>query len=195
LHRYIFNGVIVPHWAPIEVQNLELKVATIDGRNYSIGLTVIASYFSLLVTVEQPTADMGTFKNEIMSIVLGIFDAIGYHLGRAIAARVTTVLDLSTNQMVPFDEHIAELANTVAERPVTVEKVISLTCGSVTLMDALHNLREAILQPRDTGFACYRAVENILQDFREADEDNKRAWERLRESLRIDRSWIEPLLQ
>lgn len=58
-------------------------------------------------------------------------------------------------------------------------------------------MREAIRQPNDTGFFCYRAIESIRQHFYEPQDGKKDgpSWERLRSSLRIDRSWIGALTE
>ncbi|MBD1881456.1 hypothetical protein NC997_14080 [Trichocoleus sp. DQ-A2] len=75
------------------------------------------------------------------------------------------------------------------------EKVWLLARDSQPLRRALANLREAIREPNDTGFFCFRAIESIRQHFYEPqDRDtDKPSWERLRNSLRIDRSWIDAL--
>lgn len=61
----------------------------------------------------------------------------------------------------------------------------------------LADLREAIQQPRDTGFFLYRAIESLMQSFRTDDhkKSKERAWQSLRAELSVSEDNIRRLEQ
>lgn len=65
---------------------------------------------------------------------------------------------------------------------------IELVLGSVAIKLALADLRKAKDNAVDSGFYCYRAVESIRQEFGEVAGT---AWEHLRDSLKVDRPYID----
>lgn len=56
---------------------------------------------------------------------------------------------------------------------------------------ALAQLRNAMREATGTGFFCYQALEAMMQDIRNDNDTDPRAWERFRTSLNIDRSAID----
>jgi hypothetical protein len=195
MNTYIFNGIVSPHWTPVETQNLRLDVQTRDGRSYNLALSVIGSYISLSTTLAEPVEDLATFKNEIMPLVRCIFDTIGYQVGRAIDVKLTTVLDTSNNMLMPFDDRVDELSRTQAERPSTIEELVPMACGSIALMDALRDLRQAIQYPNDTAFYCARAIESLVNTFRSSNspdntQSRNQAWSDFRQNLLVGQDVI-----
>jgi len=58
----------------------------------------------------------------------------------------------------------------------------------------LADLRSSALNPRDAGLLCYRAVEALMQYYKEPEEEeSKKAWGRMREDLHFDKSYLEEL--
>jgi len=50
--------------------------------------------------------------------------------------------------------------------------------------------------PVETGFYCYRAIEAMMQSMKsDPNDDDSRAWQKLREALKIDRNVIDSVKQ
>ncbi len=121
-------------------------------------------------------------------------NSYGYLSGRGYDVEITSVVDPNGQQTV-FGVGIRELEKTKDDRPLSFEELLSVMSKSPHLHRALGDLREAIRSPFDTGLFCYRAIECVRQHFKE-DKDgdnNSPSWECLRQNLRIERSWIQPL--
>ncbi|MGH6661855.1 MAG: hypothetical protein ACREB6_09955, partial [Rhodospirillales bacterium] len=60
------------------------------------------------------------------------------------------------------------------------------------VMSALADLREAIRMPVETGFFARRAIESVMQAFKEDSnaKDDEAAWESMRTNLNLDKSWL-----
>ncbi|OAI44079.1 hypothetical protein AYO38_02300 [bacterium SCGC AG-212-C10] len=83
------------------------------------------------------------------------------------------------------------------EMSVTFESLVAAFLrpsidGSRALRRALADFRRAILEPDDTPFHCYRAVEALSYYF---SSEKSSAWDGLRQALNIDREWIKANLQ
>jgi hypothetical protein len=193
---YVFSGKIIPERAAVDVSppvKLQLRAEEADlafGAVVTIGVSQVAA----VVNTTSAQVDLSTLKNYVEDLVRVIVDAAGYLTGRGYDVEITSVVDSEGRQQV-FGVGIPSLEKTQNERPLKFQDVLPLAMKSEHLRRALGDLREAIRSPVDTGFFCYRAVESIMQHFRkEEDRDDKGpGWERMREVLRIDRSWIEYL--
>lgn len=148
------------------------------------------SRFHVFIDGKEP-ADLGTFINEVASIVQGCLDSLGYHLATPLRAEVTSMV-IDGNKLVYRTSRWAELLseqsrNSVAEDELQpyVDAVISEPLARLALAD----LRTAIESPDDTLYLAYRAVESVRQWFLVGEVDDKPArkasWDRMRSELGI----------
>lgn len=196
MNTYTFSGKVLPERANVNIMpplkiEMEAKDAGISGKaTVSIGVSQISVVFN----TENSNVDLPTLKNYVEDIVSSLVDAYGYLSGRGYDIEITSVVDPSGMQTV-FGVGVAELEETQSERPLSFQDLIEVMNKSPDLHRALRDLREAIRSPLDTGFFCYRAVECVRQSFKQEKDDDKDelSWRRLRDTLRVDRSWIEGL--
>jgi hypothetical protein len=77
---------------------------------------------------------------------------------------------------------------------LSIEQITKCAIQSGVVRMCLSDLRNASLNIHDAGMLCYRAIEAIMQDFKESeDEESKITWPKVRSSLRFDKSFVEPV--
>ncbi len=190
---YIFTGKVMPERASVNISassfHLEAKDA---GISFDAIVSIGTSQVSVVLNTETANADVSTWKNYVEDSVRTLVDAYGYLSGRGYDIEITSVVEPNGKQIV-FGVGIPELEEAQRERPLAFHEILEVVNSSQHLRRALGDLREAIRSSLDTGFFCYRAIESIRQSFKKAEDGDKDgpSWERLRNALRIDRSWIE----
>lgn len=206
MNTYLFKGLVLPEHAidcDLSIETaLAMKVMD-AGFNFEASLSIQGA--QVLVEVKNVDGDPGMdeLQNYVRDgIVRPAIDALNYLWGRGYDVSITSVV-MPTGKEISFGVGIQELWEARDERPLTFEnfeRLWAVLLQSPELRRALGNLREAIRLSEDTGFFCYRAVESLRHHFyRKTDTksngkvDTEPSWKRLREALRIDRSWIDAL--
>ncbi len=194
MNTYTFSGKVLPERANMSITRplpiaMEAKDAGISGAG---AISILVSQISVVFNTEDSNVDLPTLKNYVEGIVRNLVDAYGYLSGRGYDIEITSVVDPAGMQTV-FGVGVGALEQTQSERPLSFQDLKDVVFKSQELRRALSDLREAIRSPLDTGFFCYRAIECIRQSFRQAEDGDKDgpSWGRLRDMLRVDRSWIE----
>lgn len=196
MSTYIFSGKIMPERVNFNVSPpLLIQMQAIDaGISGEAIVSINASQVSIVIETTDKNAGLPTLKNYVEYLVRTIVDAYGYLTGRGYDVEITSVVDPDGKHTV-FGVGIRELEEAKDERPLSFPALLGVMGmdKSQHLHRALGDLREAIRSPWDTGFFCYRAVECIRQSFveKEDGDDKNPSWKRLRNALRIDRSWLE----
>jgi hypothetical protein len=147
----------------------------------------------LHVTTSEEIKDMGTFRNQIQTVVNPIFDSISYLKGMVIKAEITSVVT-ELPWLLPFEHKSGSIEKAGIESSVPPETFFNLAISSWHLRCALADLREAIESPNDTGFFTYRAIETIMQSFKSsADEEPKYVWPRFRQALQVSENYLKSM--
>ena len=77
---------------------------------------------------------------------------------------------------------------------LSLDQITRCSIQSDVVRMCLSDLRNASLNLYDAGMLCYRAIETMMQDFKESeDEEPKNTWPKVRSSLRFDKSFVEPI--
>jgi hypothetical protein len=196
MDTYVFTGKVLPERAVVDVSaSMSFGVRAEEaGIAFDAVVSIGVSQVSVMVRTEDKNIDVATLKNYVGDLVKAIVDTNGYLMGRGYDVVIDSVVSPDGRQTV-FGVGILELEKTQGERPLQFRDVFQLALKSQHLQRALGDLREAIRSSMDTAFFCYRATEDIMQYFRKEEDGDDRGlgWERMREALRIDRSWIDYL--
>lgn len=199
--RYVFSGRTKPEGASfrfdVKDPPLRLSVKGIEDTECKLSLLLSgAIYFAVTVETVKEIADIATFRNQITTVCKSIYDAATFLSGAAISVELTSLTEVETSRFWTFRDEVPEISQSAHERPLSTEEFINLALVNVYLRSALSDLSEAVSSPNDTGFYCYRAVETLMQDFKEEGEtESKHAWPRLRSSLQVTQEWIRPLTE
>lgn len=195
---YVINGIIRPEWVGLTFQTDPSKgiptlsvQSTVAGK-CSVAYHIAQNQICLRVETERKPNEVGTFRNELSTICRSMVDAICYQWAMGLDVELTTMIDATTGDCAIFCCNVPEIQNAKSERPqLNPNDLLSLAVSNVHLRRALSDLREAIRNADDTGFFCFRAIESIRQHFKSSSNSDAQSWERLRQSLHVDRSWID----
>jgi hypothetical protein len=195
---YIFNGRVHPERAHVTLSQPLSCDVRFKGRQdvYNLIITVDVGQVNIIVDTKKHD-DLYTLKNLVRDCVANVIDAYGYLKGRTHHVEITSVVDTETLESIVFSIEIPVIADSSAERHIKdFDIVLGLAMDSPQLRRALASLRHAMASVGETAFFCYHAVESIKCHFYLPEEDpndekcSKKAWERLRNALRIEKEFI-----
>jgi len=208
-YTYTFIGRVLPErtWVTInDGKPINLRVQRSDwGIDCDMNISIGVAQVSVVITSATKIDDLFTLKNIVSDEVSTVLDAFGYLEGRGYQTEITSVVMPNGEQNV-FSVEIQELQQARNERPLGFSDLFSQILLNQpneapehafhrqSLRYALADLRQAILSPTDTLFHCYRAVEDIMQGFKEPQGDaEKVAWEPMRTALQVDEKTLKRL--
>jgi hypothetical protein len=182
-----FHGVVHPQGGGWSLQTpVDLNF---DDGHWTV--VIVNSTFRVVVHGTRPE-DVETFKNDVLSIVQGILDSVGFHLGAALSAELTGGF-VAPNVLIQRTLTWPEAANRSPDAPPWVDaKTLAPFVNASTiepqLRRALADLNLALARPDDTAFYAYRAVECVRQYFAQRDgltekKDLVKSWQVLRDTL------------
>ena len=174
---------------------LRLRVKGIEAEECELTLLLSGGiYLAITITTMSVINDIATFRNQIATICKSIYDAATFLHGQAVGVELLSLTEVETNRFWTFRDSVPELSQSANERLLPTEEFINLAISNAYLRSALADLNEAITSPNDTGFYCYRAIETLMQEFKQPGEtESKDAWPRFREALQVTQEWITPL--
>ena len=194
--KYTFFGKVFPERACVGIQTEKSHPILIPIRTpqYSIQISISLSQVSVVVNSENEIQDIASLKNEVEHHVRFLVDLLGFTKAYGYDVEITSMVN-PNGELQIFGVGFDSLTKTVGERPLKIEDLMNVANKCPEFGRAIADLREAIRTPWDTGFFAYRAIEQIRQAFHEPKDgnDKKKSWERLRESLGIERDLIEDI--
>ncbi len=174
---------------------LRFMVRAAEGEEHEVTLLLSGGiYLAVVVTTKSVINDIPTLRNQIATVCKSIYDAATFLTGHAITVELLSLTEVETNRFWTFGDWVPELSESAHERPLPTEGFINLAISNVHLRSALADLNQAITSPNDTGFYCYRAIETLMQEFKQPGEiESRKSWPRFREALQVTQDWIKPL--
>lgn len=158
---------------------------------------------SVRVDVSQVTArvsgalhaDPATERNAIRSVAQLLVDIVGFTNGCGYTVEITGCS--RQGETTVFGCNIPALAEEPLPSPLDFVAFAALVLNDPDgnrrpLRRALGDFRRAILEPDDTPFHCYRAVEALTYHF---DPERSRGWPALRNALHLSEAWIKAELK
>ena len=178
--------------------------------DYDAQVVINTAQIMVVAHSVESVDNLETLRNSVENVIRGIVDAFGYIEGRGYDVEVTSVIDSAGDRWQIFPIEIGAIQATKKERPLAFGELCTLLlAGGGDLGDdagfklsqlriALGDLREAIRSIDHSAFFCYRAIECLRQCYVELnspvnDDTRKASWERMREELCIERSWIHDI--
>ncbi len=202
--RWTFFGRIHPERFPLNFGPIPDWTSRALDLCYRIGFRIVNGQVIATVAVDEGHVDeatMPTLRNLVENDIRVATDLAGFQWGgsfdvdisSAVSDEGTTVVFGST---IPILTHKRQGQSNSVESGLFFDAVNSIPARMV-----LANFRQAIRNPVDTAFFCYRAIEAMMQDVKTPDERGKRlsnsqegvVWERLRNFLHIDRTALNAI--
>jgi len=194
----VFNGTTRPEWQTIalQVDDPPLRVTLSDSAGGRCAITFLmgSSQLSFIVKTERDVTDVGTFRNEVLSVVRPLFDLIGYLNGAVVRFEVDCVTFIEAENITLFLDAVPGIFDRQEDRPLGIGELFHIAVTNRNFARALADLRGSIEMFNDTAFYAFRAIENVMQFFSdESTNDRGSAWQRMRSMLRVDRDYVRPL--
>lgn len=191
----IFFGRVHPERANVNIYGLPpMQIGFSPGELVDASVRVDASQVTVSLSGilhRDPATERNVigYVSQLLVDVLGFTNGCGYTVEIVGSSRKggTTI----------FGCDIPALSADPPAEPATFESIVSLLVSDPEgnrwpLRRALGDFRRAILEPDDTPFHCYRAVESLTFYF---DTERSRGWKALRTALGLDEVWIKSELK
>jgi hypothetical protein len=194
--QYTFFGKVHPERCNVSIPEVRAEVRLgmdqVDGvLRYYISLSQVTATF----IADNPIANIHTLKNVVEDAVRIALDALGYTLACGYDLEIIQVIDSIENPPVVFGVGIPAIERSASDAGVTFQTILSVFGDpkGQYLQRCLSNLREAIRAPKDTGFFCYRGIENLRDFFvqEKRAKDKNASWELLRTELSVVRADLD----
>lgn len=186
-----YFGRVHPERASLDVLGLPpIRIGYSADSLATINLQIGVSQISVVLTGQLHT-EAATQRNAITSITQAIVDALGFVNSCGYRVEITGVARSGKLQVFGVDLAVESLPDNGSEG-LDFLGIAGLLLDDPTgrrwqIGRALADYRRAILEPDDTAFHCYRAVEVLIYHFA---DDRSEGWAALREALNVDKSWI-----
>jgi hypothetical protein len=192
---WTFFGVIHPERVPVTLP------APIKGRasssalaeDFEFDVRIHASQIIIDLVVESDEADIATLRSVAVGQAEILTHLIGYNAACCSSVEIKSAVCQSDQAWQVFGIDIPVLSKAREGKPMQIESAVLQAVGAnPEAQMVLGDFTNAMRFPVGTGFYCYRAIEAMMQFMKESEgEDEKKAWPRLRERLRVERAAID----
>ncbi len=192
-----FHGVVHPASNCWRLD--EPFILTFPDSEWTIVLA--ESKFRVLARGSRPN-DLATFRNEVMSVVRGVLDALGFHLGAVLTPEFHGLVSFSVDGAAGvLGVPTVAWHELTGRDPAAALRVAATDLGpfmqaaaeNSLIRYALSDLSMAMDRPDDTRFYAYRAVESARQYFRTPSDAQDVPWSRLHSALGYTEAELQPL--
>lgn len=189
-----FWGHIHPERTDVQLSLPELSFGPGPSELTTVQICVAKSQISLRVDGEPPF-DLDTLRNVLTSIVTAGVDSLGFANGCGYTVEIVGCHGYLGQRI--FGVGIPLLQKLTPNVEDEVARILPLVINDPEgkqrpLRRALTEFRHAILEPDDTPFHCFRAVEALMYYF---DRNPRRGREPLCKALQIDNDWLTKTLE
>jgi len=191
---YTFFGKIFPERANVNispiVMNIENKEAGISGvLKTSIAVSQVSAQF----VCKQKVDNIFTLKNYVEDAIRLQVDVLGYTLSCGYDIEITSMIDSIGSPQTVFGVNFDDIEEFKKKRPKDFNEIMKLFSDEKGnyLRLCMGDLREAVRNPKDAGFFCYRAIESLMQYFTKNGLDRDKTWHKFREDVGVRKEQIE----
>lgn len=193
IREWIFAGRLLPERSSIRLDGLrysaEVEFADLGCSCRFHGVQIIDSQIIARVRVTAGSIDIYTLRNVLASHLRALADYSGFLTGRHLDLEITSAAEVgSPESWVIFGNTIPVLFKDSAKLE---EESLKLTLTDHSFQLALSDFRKAMPDGTETGFYCFRAIEAIMQTFKQGTEKDADTWDRMRATLRVERPLID----
>lgn len=191
-----FYGRVLPERANVNLGAFTFHGARLSDDSKSFVARVVIEWSQVIVRVSEVRlqVDLPTLKETVAHLVRVLIATIGYTNGCGYEVEIESSMDDAGAHMV-YGVQAIELGEAVDGRMVPIREGLSelaLSGEGICFRRAILDLQAAARQATDSSFYCYRAIESVMQHFRDGGSEKKTdAWEQMRAALRVHKSWID----
>jgi len=186
VHIYSLSGLVHPERADVNVSLAEARLSDPPpDMAGALRFSIIKSQISASYSSEVPVASADSLRIWVESAIRGIVDTLGFTNGCGYDVEITQFFDLTSGAHLVFGVQDPVISSLKVFERLDVMDVVKLhgVPASVYLQHCFADLREAIRSPLDSGFFCYRALESLVQYYRQTHQLKTKtdAWAMLRD--------------
>jgi len=197
---YNFFGIVHPERANVTISRIGmiLNLPEVGIVDVEVSSTITCSQISVSAYSLTKIEDVPSLKNYIEDAIRIEVDVLGYLNGCGYSIEIIQMIDSLGSPPVIFGVDIPILRPALeSDFTLAFSEIIDLfrDYKSDALRRSLADFREAIRNPKDTAFFCFRSIESLRHFFisEKNAKDKKQSWECLREELGIEKSEIEAI--
>lgn len=195
MSRVVFFGRILPERYPISLGQSISATVTSPLFRYSVTHNTFIHAGQIVMTLtlhDDEQIDRLTLRNLALEIAQAVIDLFSYRLGANYEVEILSMVVEGTDDKFVFGPEIGSVQDRRAgSSPEVAFDLLNAVTSRGGPQIVLKNFRSAMRDAAGTGFYCYRAIEAMRQDMREAGDDEHRSWQRLRDALNISRAAID----
>ncbi len=187
----IVSGRVHPERADVHLYPIQLAL-----KNDMIGIDGTLNLWIVCCQIQGQF--VGSYSN-LIQLKQGIedacrqlVDALGYALGCGYDVEITQISNPNNMDTIVFsvqEEGLAQITKQLNVEFNQIAPLLNSPFGSF-VRRCLADLREAIRNPADCGFHCYRALESLKWAFADDPDDEGSAWKNLRAAANVSKEEI-----
>ncbi len=191
--QWVFFARITPERASITLQKMTYAIEEdFPDLGFSCRFEnseIIDSQAIVRATVLEGETDLFTLRNMAAAQLRGVIDLLGFLNGRHYELEIVSAASATNpSETFVFGNAIPALVkNTVHVSTAMLNAALS----DGLLASALADFRKSMPDPTEAGFYCFRAIESVMQSFKQGNEEDRLSWDRMRGALNVDRGAIE----
>lgn len=199
--QYFFEGVIYPERAHLSIPKYSLSFLHPTSKlTAEVAVSVILNHAAVWVDT-QAEWDIYDLRNIILTILQYELSVIGYLKGLAYSVEVRRVINLERNVDYVFGIDMPCIAerNKAINLDSAIPEMRKKLGGAlgVYVHRCLTGLNDAMKEPNDTGFFCYRAIESLRHHcaakFNLDPQDKSEHWKKFREMAKCDEATLRTI--
>jgi hypothetical protein len=193
--KMIFFAKVLPERFTLTASEIRYR-STVPEFNlsYEAHLSIHVSQMVIQLTVDDSHPDLETLRNIVELDVRGFVDFYGFLHGVRFDVDMVSVVDDTGNWRVFGIEIPILRANLRGKEDEILKKYLSVAVGRPECKIVMADFREAMRNPPNTGYHCYRAIEAMMQTMKELPtEKNDQTWEKFRNNLNVDRTCLDAI--
>lgn len=170
-----------------------MVIPGLDDWTCEVRLSIGASQVAVILSSEDEVEDLASLRNAATNLVEDVSGLFAYTSGHAYSVEITN-LTTHDHDHVVFGVTHPVIETLEEERHLDLDgRLVELALQNSHLARAIGDLRRSILEKRDTGFHCYRAVESLRHHFQQVSGARDAAWRALRTALVVERATLDRL--
>jgi hypothetical protein len=193
--EWTFFARILPERVPLSFNFGSMDIlAPHSGTKLKIkNLFAHQSQVTCKVIVEDGAPNLFFIRNILDDALRSVIDLLGYTQGLHFELDIISATS-DTGEILTFGIEIPVLVEAHAASAGTQQidgTLVQATLSDIGAKTALAALRKAMREALGTGFYCYQGIEAIMQAMRMDGQTNTQAWDRMRDTLKVDRAIID----
>lgn len=171
MYNYTIIGKVLPERAKLDLNLCSLKISPVENNNEidSMDISIILNQIYVNYSTEKNRLSVFDIRNIVKTILTDILSIFGFIKSYAYDVEITRIVnkELNIDYVFGIETHLIEKRNLNKDLNLELQKILDLIFkereNAIFIRRCLNDLVNAMKNPIDTGFYCYRAIESLKQ--------------------------------